>query len=312
MSHHDKFSFPFSSISDDDFANQFQANVKSHNFVLPDASLLNSLFSNFLRDNPDCTSDDDVETTLFPSDGIKYITSDSAFSFQQFEFNNHNFTALSLNIRSINNYKNFAKLEALLSSLNFSPTIISVSETWLRQSHSSCQPILPGYTFVTNSRSRHRGGGVGFFVHSKVKFSIRSDLNIMVEKIFESLFIDVQIGPKTLTCGTIYRSPSRNQDAHSSFINLLTSTLTKIKQSSDCFLFGDFNYNILDTEANLTSEFVDLMFEHAYFPVIKKPTRITSTNATVLDHIWTNVISSQSIKAGILTYEISDHLLSCS
>ena len=50
------------------------------------------------------------------------------------------------------------------------------------------------------------------------------------------------------------------------------------------------------------------MFEHAYLPVIKKPTRITSTNATLLDHIWTNVILSQSIKAGILTYEISDHL----
>ena len=166
MSHHDKFSFPFSSISDDDFANQFQANVKSHNFVLPDASLLNSLFSNFSPDNPDCTPDDDVETTLFPSDETEYITSDSAFSFQQFEFNNHNFTAISLNIKSINNYKNFAKLEALLSSLNFSPTIISVSETWLRQSQSSYQPILPGYTFVTNSRSRHRGGGVGFFVHS--------------------------------------------------------------------------------------------------------------------------------------------------
>ena len=306
MSHHDKFS----SISDDDFANQFQANVKSHNFVLPYASLLNSLFSNFLPDNPDRTADDDEETTLFPSDKTKYITSDRAFSFQQFEFNNHNFTALSLNIRSINNYKIFAKLEALLSSLNFSPTIISVSETWLRQSQSFYRPILPGYTFVTNSRSRHRGGGVGFFVHSKVKFSIRSDLHIglMVEKIFESLCVDVQIGPKTLTCGTIYRSPSPNQDSHTSFMNLLTSTLTKIKQSSDCLLFGDFNYNILDTEDNLTSEFVDLMFEHAYFPVIKKPTRITSTNATLLDHIWTYVISSQSFKAGILTYDISDHL----
>ena len=120
MSHHDRFSFPFSSISDDDFANQFQANVKSHNFVLPDASLLNSLFSNFLPDNPECTSDDDEETTLFPSNETKCIASDSAFSFQPFEFNNHNFTALSLNIRSINNYKNFAKIEAVLSSLNFS------------------------------------------------------------------------------------------------------------------------------------------------------------------------------------------------
>ena len=108
--------------------------------------------------------------------------------------------------------------------------------------------------------------------------------------------------------GTIYRSPSGNPDSHSTFIRSLTSTLTKVKQSRDCFLFGDFNYNILNTEDNFTSEFVDLMFEYAYFPLVKKPTRITSTNATLLDRIWTNVISSESIKLGILTYEISDHL----
>ena len=131
----------------------------------------------------------------------------------------------------------------------------------------------------------------------------------MLEKVFESLFIDVEIGTKTLTCGTIYRSPSRNPDSHSTFIlSSLTSTLTKVKQSRYCFLFGVFNYNMLDIEDNLTSEFVDLMFEYANFPSDKKPTRITSTNATLLDHIWTNVISSQSIKSGILTYEISDHL----
>ena len=42
----------------------------------------------------------------------------------------------------------------------------------------------------------------------------------------------------------------------------------------------------------------------------RKPTRITNrpTNATLPYDIWTNVISFQSIKSGILTYEISDHL----
>ena len=115
----------------------------------------------------------------------------------------------------------------------------------------------------------HRGGDVGFFVQNKVLFSIRSNLNIMLEKVFESLFIDVEMGTKTLTCGTICRFPSRNPDSHSTFINSLTSTLTKVKQSRDCFLFGDFSYNILDTEDNLTSEFVDLMFEYAYFPLVK-------------------------------------------
>ena len=139
----------------------------------------------------------------------------------------------------------------------------------------------------------------------------------MLEKLFVSLISDVQIGSKTLACGTIYRSPSGNPDSHTTLINLFTSTLTKlikVKQNSDCFLFGSFNYNILDTENNITSGFVDLMFEHTYFPLVHKTTRITSITANLPNHIWTNAISLQTIKSRILTYEISNHLpvlLSC-
>ena len=49
------------------------------------------------------------------------------------------------------------------------------------------------------------------------------------------------------------------------------------------------------------------MLEGHYFPVINKPTRITDTSATVLDHIWTNLHQEQ-IKSRVILNPLSDHL----
>ena len=49
------------------------------------------------------------------------------------------------------------------------------------------------------------------------------------------------------------------------------------------------------------------MLENPFFPVINHPTQITDTSAIVLDHIWTN-ITNHTIKSGIITSSISDHL----
>ena len=49
------------------------------------------------------------------------------------------------------------------------------------------------------------------------------------------------------------------------------------------------------------------MFNHCFYSLINKPTRITSSSATILDHVWTNIYS-RVIKAKILLYLISDHL----
>ena len=43
------------------------------------------------------------------------------------------------------------------------------------------------------------------------------------------------------------------------------------------------------------------------YSLINKPTRITDTSATILDHVWTNLYS-ENIKTGVLLHPISDHL----
>ena len=129
----------------------------------------------------------------------------------------------------------------------------------------------------------------------------------MEEKIFESLFIDVKFKNKTITFGCIYRAPCNDIISHSSFLDILNNTLKCIKKR-DCFLLGDFNYNILDCEKPQITDFVDQMFRNGFAPLINKPTRISKNNATLLDHIWSNSLVSMKINCGVLTHCISDHL----
>ena len=70
---------------------------------------------------------------------------------------------------------------------------------------------------------------------------------------------------------------------------------------------GDFNYNLLDTIDTKTNTFITTMFSSLFYPIINKPTRITDTSATLLDHIWTNIYHS-SIRAAVIADAISDHL----
>ena len=52
---------------------------------------------------------------------------------------------------------------------------------------------------------------------------------------------------------------------------------------------GDFNINILNSQSHQpTNEFINLMLSNSLYPLISKPTRITSSTATLIDNIFTN------------------------
>ena len=180
-------------------------------------------------------------TNTYPVKMLKFLL------FNNFN-ENSNFSVLCLNIRSLSNLKIFLKLEGLiLSSLTSAPSLIAVTETWLKPNYSESIINLPGYSFISNPRIQTQGGGVGFYMKENLVYSTRLDLNKMEEKFFESLFIDVKFKNKTITFGCIYRSPCNDIISHSFFLDILNNTLKRIKKR-DCFLLGDFNYNILDCE----------------------------------------------------------------
>ena len=53
--------------------------------------------------------------------------------------------------------------------------------------------------------------------------------------------------------------------------------------------------------------FVSFAFQNSLIPLINKPTRVTRTNATAIDYIFTNAFLNNQIEMEIIKTEISDH-----
>ena len=92
-------------------------------------------------------------------------------------------------------------------------------------------------------------------------------------------------------------------------MQLLKQTIREyLQRKKSVFLFGDFNFNLLNyNEHNQANEFLGSLASNSFIPLILQPTRITSHSNTLIDNIFSNVIDPDII-SGILTATISDHL----
>ena len=272
---------------------------KSQN-VFPSANELNDLFLEETR------CEDDFEIQSY-SNECKYFSSHdmTSLSFIDEIETMSEFPIISLNIRSIVNRNNFAKFEALLEKITIKPMVIALTETWINDSSSGPYSNIKGYNFVQNNRKKCNGGGVAFYVADHIHFTKNDNLSIMKEKSFESLFLDVEVGGKTIVCGSVYRSPNSNHTIFNQNLNEILRETSKLNKKM--ILMGDLNYNLLNTDDLNVSGCVDTFFEFGFFPLINIPTRVTEKTASVLDHIWTNMTDIPT-KSGVLADPISDHL----
>ena len=53
--------------------------------------------------------------------------------------------------------------------------------------------------------------------------------------------------------------------------------------------------------------FINTLISCGTFPIITKPTRVTDTTATIIDHIITNVMNHEILPGVIGTSEVNDH-----
>ena len=84
--------------------------------------------------------------------------------------------------------------------------------------------------------------------------------------------------------------------------------LTEIsKTKNKCFIMGNFNFNLLNLLDKNTEMFTDAMFNNNFYPLINKPTRITDSHSSTIDHIWTNIMVT-NITSGIIVHCVADHL----
>ena len=89
----------------------------------------------------------------------------------------------------------------------------------------------------------------------------------MEEKIFESIFVNLDLHGNCVICGIIYKPPNTNPEHHNVFLNTLELCLQKIGQKQ-CFLSRDMNLNLTDLNSKHVSNFTEMMIDIFYFLII--------------------------------------------
>jgi len=208
-----------------------------------------------------------------------------------------------LNICSLN--KHHDELLGLLATLKIGFDIIVLSELWVYNLE-LYKNILPGFNFHFNIDTTNQASGIGIFISSELDYDCQLDFQIGG---CEYIQIQVNVFHKTIKhkyyLHCIYRHPG---PLHPSFNNDLENYIKKCKKINKQIIIGDININILDAKCPQTNAYLDMISEYSFLPLILKPTRITDTGSTLIDHIMYNGYDGHKIYSGNIFSDISDHL----
>ena len=236
----------------------------------------------------------------------KYYTPDEFY--QNLSFSNRELLMLHLNIASLPFH--VEDLHNFLVNMSTKPSIIGISESKLKKDNPSLINIsLPDYN-IEQTDTESASGGTLLYISKSLNYINRQDLNLYKSKELETTFIEV-ILPKrerNLIVGTIYRHPCMDTDEfNTQYLPKLLSSITKEIKHKDFILMGDFNIDLLNYSFdNKVAEFLDKMYSSSLLPLITHPTRISKTSQTLIDNIFSTIISDES-KTGNITTVISDH-----
>ena len=103
----------------------------------------------------------------------------------------------------------------------------------------------------------------------------------------------------------IYQHPYNHYNA---FFEALDQNMQSLnRKGSEVAIFGDINIDLnSDPERYPLSDYFLLLQSNGFVSHITKPTRVTNTSSTIIDHILIND-SVSSLSSGVLTYTICDH-----
>ena len=153
-------------------------------------------------------------------------------------------------------------------------------------------------------RTDRKCGGVSMYVKSAYKSSKMSQCSGIYDH-FEACTVEVNINTNfSIFIIGIYRPPNVSI---SEFLCSFESFLTdNFEPSNNLFFMGDFNIDISPDSSN-GCELIELFGCHDIRSLINKPTRITNTSCTIIDHIWTNIEIEP--RSGVIICDVSDHFI---
>ena len=195
-------------------------------------------------------------------------------------------------------------------------SFLAFTKTWINESNHELYG-LPGYNCINKYRKGRKGGGgggggggVSLAIKRGISYKVRTDLEYFDSEM-ESLFLEIDRNAFSTTndiiIGVIYRMPDSSVEVFNERINAIMNTIQR--ENNTCYLLGDLNIDFLKSDGHKpTSDFLDTIYSQNVFPLITKPTRVTSHSATLIGHILTNNFDAFSSHfQGILCSSFSDH-----
>lgn len=179
--------------------------------------------------------------------------------------------------------------------------VVGITETWLRPGIESDILQIDGYKFVRRDRFCRRGGGLGVYVKSNLKFDI-----IKTSDEIEQLWIKLFLDDFTVAFGIVYKPP---EQSYVDFFSKFEATASEIMfQVEQVICVGDFNIDLMRPEAP-NSRYAYKIFEGLGLKqLINEPTRLTDNSATMIDLILSNDHIG-TISSGTIPDRIADHQL---
>ena len=183
--------------------------------------------------------------------------------------------------------------------------IFGVSETWLIPGTPKDRVNIDGYKIFRQDRAHKRGGGVALYVKNTYKTKVlKTPMDILVP---ENIWLEIEIDKRKIAVGVLYKAPNIPYTIFSQCIE----AFIKIYSSYDhVVLLGDINIDMLDMDCASTKFFIENFIEPLSLrQVITKPTRITRTSRTLIDHAIVTNSKNVLVADCVDAPGISDHHL---
>ena len=233
--------------------------------------------------------DDDSEESDPP---FQYGNTDCDY-FEPGQFNakyhdgNKYISYFQLNCRGLSaNWDSFRNLICDMHGESFPFGILGISAIFKCQDDERLS--LPGYhKLITQCRDNGLRGGVGLFIKDNINYMVREDV-----KCHYSTYFWIPIYWNHTAQWTKHNCWRYLQAKYWYFSSTLFDIMNLVnRETKHCVITGDMNIDLLKFGFhNKNSDYRDNIFSHGFLPTITKPTRISHTSATLIDHISTNNI----------------------
>ena len=184
-----------------------------------------------------------------------------------------------------------------------------MSETWLKNNPHVLQYVsIPGYVNVFRNRDAIRGGGVGAYLREGISFKRRSDIE-NIEPELEHLWLEIAGRNKhsNMLLGILYRSERLH--AFQTWLDKVENLFSQLNTLWDGLLLvtGDTNVDMLQPKDPETVKYRGMLDSLNLHQHVTKPTRVTRTSRTLIDHIISNACNRITYCDVLPCETIGDH-----